>query len=131
MEGGNGGVDQDVLVGGVGEVERGLGDQGTPDRPEGGLGSQPGRYAGVGGGQQGLKLVVLGAQARADAGVVEHGDVGGDQRDDLAVGEQDGQVGAQQRPGRPPRLVVVLDAGVDGVQEGMNTRWCSRASLDR
>ena len=39
LEGGDGGVDQDVLVGGVGEVERGLGDQGTPDRPQGRLGS--------------------------------------------------------------------------------------------
>jgi hypothetical protein len=49
LEGGDGGVDQDALVGGVAEVNLGLGDQGTPDRPQGGLGSQPGRHAGVGG----------------------------------------------------------------------------------
>ena len=35
LEGGDGGVDQDLLVGGVGEVEGGLGDQGTPDPPKG------------------------------------------------------------------------------------------------
>ena len=35
------------------------------------------------------------------AGVVEDRDVGGDQRDDLAVGEQDGQVGVQQLPVGP------------------------------
>ena len=101
MEGGDGGVGQRVLVGGVGEVERGFGDQGTPDRPQGRLGSQPGRHAGLGGGQQGLQLLVLGAQAGTDPGVVEDRDVGGDQRDDLAVGEQDGQVGAQQLPRGP------------------------------
>ena len=39
LEGGDGGVDEDALVGGVGEVERGVGDQGTPDRPQGRLGS--------------------------------------------------------------------------------------------
>jgi hypothetical protein len=50
-------------VGGAGEVEGRLGDQGTPDRPHGGLGSQPGRHVGVGGGQKGLELLVLGVQA--------------------------------------------------------------------
>jgi len=39
LQGGDGGVDQDALVGGVAEVDLGLGDQGTPDRPQGGLGS--------------------------------------------------------------------------------------------
>ena len=96
MEGGDGGVDEDALVGGVGEVERGLGDQGTPDRPKSRFGSEQGRDAGVGSGQQGPQLLVLGPQAGADGGVVEDRDIGGDQRDDLAVGEQDGQVGVQQ-----------------------------------
>jgi hypothetical protein len=39
LEGGGGGVDEDVLVGGVGQVDRGLGDQGTPDCSQGRLGS--------------------------------------------------------------------------------------------
>ena len=33
LEGGDGGVDEGVLVGGVGKVDLWLGDQGTPDRP--------------------------------------------------------------------------------------------------
>jgi hypothetical protein len=33
LEGGGGGVDEDVLVGGVGEVELGFGDEGASDRP--------------------------------------------------------------------------------------------------
>jgi hypothetical protein len=118
LEGGDGGVDEGVLVGGVGEVEGGLGDQGAPDRPQGGLGSQSGRHVGVGGGQQGPQLLVLAVEAGADRGVVEHCDVGGDQWDDVAVGEQDGQVGAQQlsRCGSWGGGVVV-DASVDGVQD--------------
>ena len=90
MEGGDGGVDEGVLVGGFGEVDLGFGDHGTSDRPQGRLGSQPGRHAGVGDGQQRLQLLVLSAQAWTDGGVVEHRDVGGDQRDDLSVGDQDG-----------------------------------------
>jgi hypothetical protein len=52
--------------------------------PKGCLGVQPERGAGVGAGQEGLQLVVLGAQPRADRWLVEDGDVGGDQRDDVA-----------------------------------------------
>jgi hypothetical protein len=96
LEGGDGGVDQGVLMGGVAEVDLGSGDQGTPDRPQGRLGSQPGRGADVGGGQQGMQLLVLSAQARTNGGVVEHCDVGGDQRNDFPVGDQDRQVVTQQ-----------------------------------
>src|SRR4030095_9857313 len=45
-KGGDGGVDERVLVGGVGKVELWLGDQGTPDRPEGRLRSHHGGLAG-------------------------------------------------------------------------------------
>jgi len=85
LEGGDGGVDEGVLVVGVGEVDLGFGDQGTPDRPQGGLGSQPGRRAGVGGGQQGPQLLVLVAEPGPDPGVVEDRDVGGDQGGDFRV----------------------------------------------
>jgi hypothetical protein len=65
--------------------------------------------------------LVLGVQARANCGVVEDRDVGGDQCDGFQVGEQDGQVGAQQLSrgsGCGVWGVVVLDVGVDAVQEG-------------
>jgi hypothetical protein len=48
-----------------------------------------------------VQLLVLGVEAGTDAGVVEDGDVGGDQRDNLAVGDEDGQVGVQQLPRGP------------------------------
>ena len=133
LEGGDGGVDEDVLVGRVGEVERGFGDQGTPDRSQGRLGSQPGRRAGVGGSQQGMQLLVLGVQARTDGGVVEDRDVGGDQRDDLPVGDEDGQVGVQQLAGGPGcgGLGVWSWMQVSMASRRGSTRWCSRASLDR
>jgi hypothetical protein len=70
LEGGDGRVDEDLLVGGVGEVDGGLGGQWTPDRSERGLGAQGGGWACVRGDQQGSEPLVLRADPRADRGMV-------------------------------------------------------------
>jgi hypothetical protein len=90
LEGSDGGVDEGVLVGGIGKVERGSVIRGRQIAPRAASACNLAEVLVSGAGQEGLQLVVLGAQPRADRWVVEDGDVGGGQRDDVAVGEKDG-----------------------------------------
>jgi hypothetical protein len=94
LEGGDGGVGEGVLVGGVGKVERGFVDQGTPDRPRAASACNLAEVLVSGPVRKNCSWWFWG-QPRADRWVVEDGDVGGDQRDDVAWARKTAIVAAQ------------------------------------